>query len=77
MLRGILYQASYLMLKILNNKLVLAKSGVSNSNCCEGQMKTYKVTWGSHHDANTTMVAREPYQKQFLHLISCKRYCEF
>jgi len=35
--------------------------GVSNSNCSEGQMRTYKVTQGLHYDADTTMAAPEPY----------------
>jgi len=30
-------------------------SGVSNSNCSEGQMKTYKVTRGPHYDADATL----------------------
>jgi len=48
------------------------KAGVSNSNCSDGQMRTYKVTRGSHYDADTTMAVPEPQSKQLLHLISCK-----
>jgi len=35
-------------------------AGVSNSNCAEGQMKTYKVTRGPHYDADSTMALLEP-----------------
>jgi len=36
------------------------KAGVSNSNCSEGQMKTYKVNRWPHYDADT-MAVPEPY----------------
>jgi len=31
------------------------KSGVSNPNCSEGQIRIYKVTRGPHQDADVTM----------------------
>jgi len=40
-------------------------AGISNLNCYEGQMRTYKVTCGPHYDADATMAVPEPYWKQF------------
>jgi len=37
-------------------------------------MRTYKVTWELHYDAEATMAVPELYQKQLLHLISYERY---
>jgi len=37
------------------------KSGVSNSNCSESQMRTYKVTRGPHYDADAITAVPEPY----------------
>jgi len=34
---------------------------VSNSNCNEGQMKTYEVTRGSHYDADARTAVPETY----------------
>jgi len=62
---------------ILRNKSSTSfRSGVSNSNCSVGQIRTYKVTRGPHYDADATMAVPQPYKKQLLHLISCERYCE-
>jgi len=46
--------------------------GVSNSNCSEGQMRTYIVTRRLHYDGDGTLAVPEPQQKQLFHLISCK-----
>jgi len=36
-------------------------TGASNSNCSEGQIKTYKVTRGPRYAADVTMAVPEPY----------------
>jgi len=51
-------------------------SGVSNTNCSEGQIRTYKAAGGPHYDAGATMAVPEPYKKQLLHFISCEMYRE-
>jgi len=33
----------------------------SHSHCRKGQTSTYKVTQGSHYDADATMAVPEPY----------------
>lgn len=38
-------------------------SGVSNSKCSEGQMRTYIVTGGPHYDTDT-MAVPEPYYER-------------
>ena len=50
---------------------------VSNSNCSEDQIRTYKVTRGQYYDAVATMAVPGPCKKQLLHCISCERYREF
>ena len=39
-------------------------------------MRTYKITHGRHYRADATMAVPEPYWKQLLYLISCKRFSE-
>jgi len=45
---------------------ISSKPWVANSNCSGGQTRAYKVIRGSHDDADATMAAPEPYQKQLL-----------
>jgi len=54
----------------------VSTSGVSNTNCSEGQIRTYKVTGELHCDADATMAVPEPDKKQLLHFISCEMYRE-
>jgi len=54
----------------------VSTSGVSNTNCSEGLIRTYKATEGPHYDADATMAVLEPYKKQLLHFISCEMYRE-
>jgi len=51
-------------------------SGVSNTNCSESKIRTYKATGGPHYDAEATVAVLEPYKKQLLHFISCEIYRE-
>jgi len=37
------------------------KSGVSNSNCSEGRMRTYEVTRRPHCAAGATVAVPDPY----------------
>jgi len=37
----------------------VSKTEVSNSDCSEGQTRTYKVTWGPHYDADASMAVPE------------------
>ena len=46
--------------------------GVSNSNCSESQIRTYKVTRGPHYDDDATMVVSELERKKLLHLFPAK-----
>jgi len=39
------------------------KAGASNSNCCEDQTSTCKVTRGPHYDADATTAVPELYWK--------------
>jgi len=54
----------------------VSTSGVWNTNCSEGQIRTYKVTGEPHCDADATMAVPEPYKEQLLHFISCEMYRE-
>ena len=45
---------------------------VSNTNCSEGQIRTYKATGGPHYDADATMAVPEPYQNSFYILFLAK-----
>jgi len=38
-----------------------SRARVSNSNCSEVQMRTYKVSRGPYYDADATMAIPEPY----------------
>jgi len=53
-----------------------AVTGVSNSNCSVGHMRTYKVTLGPHYDADATKALLKLPENSFLHLVSCERYHE-
>jgi len=39
--------------------LIETRAGVSKSNCSEGRMRTYKVTQGTHYDADARITVRE------------------
>jgi len=39
----------------------IPKTGVANSNCSEGQMRTYKISRKPHYDADATMAVPEPW----------------
>jgi len=40
---------------------VYSISGIANSNCSEGQMRTYEVTRGPHYDADATVAVLKSY----------------
>jgi len=49
---------------------LLFKSGVSNSNFSEGQMRSYKVTRGPHYDADATVVASDlNFTRNYLYIL--------
>ena len=54
----------------------VSTSGVSNTNCSDGQMRTYEATGGPHYDADAIMAVPEPYKIQLLHFTSCEMYRE-
>ena len=44
----------------LTARFIIFNTRVSNSNCSEGQMRTYKVTRGQMYDADATMAVLKP-----------------
>jgi len=52
-------------------KISSSKTGVSNSNCSVGHMRTYKVTRGPHYDADATIAVPElNFRSSFLRNVS-------
>ena len=43
----------------------VSTSGFSNTNCSEGQIRTYEATGGRHYDADATMAIPEPIRNSF------------
>jgi len=52
----------------------VSTSGVSNTICSKGKIRTYKVTGEPHYDADATVAVLALYNKQLLDFISCEMY---
>jgi len=58
---------------VLSSLFFIVAIRVTNSNCSEDQMRTYKVNRRPHYDVDVTIAVTESYWKQLLQFISSER----